>query len=98
MLPTLRPADLLLVSSRARVRPGDLVVARPLACPELLVVKRARVDLGACDWDVTADNLAVQGRGWTSGPASVQARVLCRWWPLLPRRRVERLRHSGPSG
>lgn len=86
MLPALRTGDLLLVrrlgaGDSARVRPGDLVVARPLARPELLVVKRARLDLGDGDWDVTADNAAVQGRGWTSGPATVVARVVLRWWP-----------------
>jgi phage repressor protein C with HTH and peptisase S24 domain len=81
MRPTLRPGDLLLVRRGAPVSPGDLVVARPLARPELLVVKRARLDLGDGDWDVTADNPAVFGRGWTSGPAAVVGRVVLRCWP-----------------
>ncbi|MSW65071.1 MAG: S26 family signal peptidase [Actinobacteria bacterium] len=86
MLPTLRPGDALLVDRAGRVRPGDLVLAHPLARPELLVVKRARLDLGDGDWDVTADNPLVAGRGWTSGPAHVVARVLLRWWPPVRRR------------
>lgn len=81
MLPTLRSGDGLLVRRGAAVRPGDLVVARPLARPELLVVKRARLDLGDGDWDVTADNPDVFGRGWTSGPATVLGTVVARWPP-----------------
>ena len=85
MLPVLRPGDRLLVRSGASVRPGALVVARPLARPELLVVKRARLDLGDGDWDLTADNPQVAGRGWTSGPASVLGVVLLRYWPAPSR-------------
>ena len=81
MLPTLRPGDALLVHWGGRIRPGDLVVGRPLARPELRVVKRARLDLGDGDWDLTADNAAVLGRGWTGGPARVEGRVVTRWWP-----------------
>ncbi len=81
MLPTLRPGDLLLVHRGAIVRPGALVTARPLARPELMVVKRARLELGDGDWDVTADNAEVAGRGWTSGPATVVATVIARWPP-----------------
>lgn len=82
MLPTLRPGDALLVRWGGTARVGDLVVARPLARPELLVVKRARLDLGDGDWDVTADNPDVVGRGWTSGPASVVGTVVVRYWPV----------------
>lgn len=81
MLPALRPGDRLLVRWGAPARPGRLVLARPLARPELLVVKRARLDLGDGDWDVTADNPAVAGRGWTSGPARVLGVVLLRYRP-----------------
>ena len=89
MLPTLRPGDRLLVHWGGRVRPHALVVARPMARPELLVVKRARLHLGGDDWDLTADNPDVFGRGWTSGPATVTGRVLLRyprWW--APARRA----------
>lgn len=84
MLPTLRPGDALLVGPAAGVRPGSLVVARPLARPGLLVVKRAVLDLGGGTWDVAADNDAVAGRGWTGGPADVVGRVVLRYWPLPP--------------
>lgn len=85
MLPTLAPRDLLLVRWGGDVRPGALVVARPLARPGLRVVKRARLDLGDGDWDVGADNPEVAGRGWTSGPATVLGTVVARW---PPRRKV----------
>ncbi len=88
MLPALRSGDALLVRWGAPVRPGDLVLAHPLARPGLLVVKRARLDLGDGDWDVTADNPLVAGRGWTSGPAHVVARVVLRLWPPGRRRRA----------
>jgi SOS-response transcriptional repressor LexA len=84
MLPGLRPGDALLVRWGGRVRVGALVVARPLARPELLVVKRARLDLGDGDWDLTPDNPEVVGRGWTGGPGHVLGTVLLRYWP--PRR------------
>ena len=41
MAPTLRHGDALLVRRGARVRPGDLVIARFPAGPAHLVVKRA---------------------------------------------------------
>lgn len=81
MLPTLHTGDRLLVQWGGAVWPGQLVVARPLVRPELLVVKRTRLPLDGADWDVTADNPEVWGRGWTSGPATVLARVLLRYWP-----------------
>ena len=82
MLPTLRSGDCLLVRYGARVRPGDLVVARPWARPELLVVKRAVEELPG-GWRVEADNEAVRGQGWTGGAADVLARVLVRYWRRL---------------
>ena len=81
MLPTLHPGDFLLVRYGARVRPGDLVVARPWTRPELLVVKRA-VEPVAGGWLVASDNPAVSGRGWTGGEADVLATVLWRYWPV----------------
>ena len=84
MLPTLRPGDCLLVRDGARVRPGDLVVARPWTRPELTVVKRA-VEPVAGGWLVASDNPAVAGLGWTGGEADVLARVVLRYWPLRRR-------------
>lgn len=85
MLPTLGPGDCLLVRPGARVRPGDVVVARFDARPDLLVVKRAvrRHDGG---WWVESDNPAVTDDSRRYGTAKVQARVLVRYWPLPPRR------------
>lgn len=58
MLPTLREGDLLLVRHGARVRPGDLVVAR---FPDgTLAVKRAvdqrRTASGRSGWWLVSDN------------------------------------------
>jgi nickel-type superoxide dismutase maturation protease len=85
MLPTLRPGDCLVVSSGARVRPGDVVVARFLARPELLVVKRVvrQADGG---WWVESDNPSVTDDSRRYGPAQVLSRVVLRYWPLPPRR------------
>ncbi len=85
MLPTLRPGDALLVRAGARVRPGDVVVARPWTRPELLVVKRAVAPV-AGGWLVASDNPEVAGAGWTGGEADVLARVVLRYWPLPVRR------------
>jgi phage repressor protein C with HTH and peptisase S24 domain len=84
MEPALHTGDCLLVRYGARVRPGDLVVARPWTRPELLVVKRA-VSPVAGGWLVDSDNPAVRGRGWTGGEADVLARVLLRYWPPCSR-------------
>ena len=85
MLPTLRSGDCLLVRYGGRVRPGGLVVARPWARPDLLVVKRALEELPG-GWRVEADNAAVRGQGWTGGAADVLATVVLRYWPLRRRR------------
>jgi nickel-type superoxide dismutase maturation protease len=88
MLPTLRPGDALLVRRGARVRRGDVVVARFPASPDLLVVKRAvRPVTGG--WWVESDNPAVTDDSRRYGPAHVLGRVVLRWWPpaqcgLLP--------------
>ena len=80
MLPVLRTGDCLLVAYGGRVRPGNLVIARPWTRPELLVVKRA-VEQVAGGWLVESDNAAVRGQGWTGGEADVVARVVLRYWP-----------------
>jgi phage repressor protein C with HTH and peptisase S24 domain len=81
MVPALRDGDCLLVRRGARVRPGDLVVARFRSRPELLVVKRA-VEARDGGWLLASDNPFAEG---PSGVADVEARVLLRYWPLRRR-------------
>jgi phage repressor protein C with HTH and peptisase S24 domain len=81
MSPTLRAGDALLVRRGGRaVRPGDVVVARFKARPELLVVKRAvrALDDG---WEVRGDNALVTDDSRAYGPADVLGRVVARYWP-----------------
>ena len=85
MLPTLREGDCLFVRPGARVRPGDVVVARLRERPSLLVVKRA-VEPVAGGWLLAADNPAVEGYGLTGGVGDVEARAVLRYWPLPVRR------------
>jgi nickel-type superoxide dismutase maturation protease len=90
MEPALRPGDWLLVwrgirrqGRLLRVRPGQIVVARHPARPELLLVKRAaRVQAGG--WWLDSDN---QGAGAVDSarfglvpPELIEGRVLCRYW------------------
>jgi phage repressor protein C with HTH and peptisase S24 domain len=81
MLPALREGDCLLVRRRARVRAGDVVVARLRERPSLLVVKRTvRQQDGG--WLLASDNPAVEGHGLTGGVGDVEAKVVLRYWPL----------------
>lgn len=80
MAPTLLPGDCLLVRRTARVRPGDIVVARFPARPGLLVVKRA-VRRHECGWWVQGDNPLVRDDSRRYGAAEVLGRVVLRWWP-----------------
>jgi nickel-type superoxide dismutase maturation protease len=91
MLPTLRPGDCLLVRPGARVRPGDVVVARFPSRPDLLVVKRAvrSADEGG-SWWVEGDNPLVEDDSRRFGSAQVVARVLVRYWPPSGWGRVRR--------
>ena len=84
MLPTLREGDCLLVRRRGRVRPGQVVVARFPARPDLLVVKRAVRPVGDLWW-VEGDNAAATDDSHRYGPAEVLGRVVLRYWPR-PRR------------
>ena len=84
MLPTLRPGDCLVVRRGARVRPGQVVVARFPSRPDLLVVKRAVRPVGALWW-VEGDNAAATDDSQRYGPAEVLGRVVLRYWPR-PRR------------
>ena len=85
MLPALRPGDCLLVRRVGRVRPGDVVVARFPARPDLLVVKRAVRPVDD-RWWVEGDNPAVTDDSRRYGPAEVLGRVVLRYWPLPPGR------------
>lgn len=89
MVPALHDGDCLLVRRKARIRPGDVVVARYRSRPALLVVKRAVEPLDG-GWLLGSDNPYVEG---PSGVADVEARVLLRYWPIT-RRGVGR---RGPS-
>ena len=85
MLPGLRPGDCLLVSVRAHVHPGDVVVARRPLVPGLLLVKRAvrRADGG---WWLLSDNAAEgldDSRVFGVLPdACVVGKVLFRYYPF----------------
>jgi phage repressor protein C with HTH and peptisase S24 domain len=80
MAPALKHGDALIVRRGARVRSGDVVVARFRNAPTLLVVKRAvrPVDGG---WWLEGDNSAVRDDSRRYGPADVLGRVLLRYWP-----------------
>ncbi len=86
MLPTLREGDLLLVRHGARVRPGDLVVAR---FPDgTLAVKRAqeqrRTRSGGAGWWLVSDNPDEGIDSRHRGPVAedqVLAVVRLRVWP-----------------
>ena len=88
MLPALRPGDCLLVSASARIRVGDLVVARRPHVEGLLLVKRVarREDAG---WWVLSDNGAAgldDSRAFGVLPdVLVVGRVIARYYPR-PRR------------
>jgi phage repressor protein C with HTH and peptisase S24 domain len=81
MAPTLRAGDALLVRRGGRaIRPGDVVVARFRARPDLLVVKRAvRAHDGG--WEVRGDNPLVADDSRAYGVADVLGRVVGRYWP-----------------
>ena len=80
MVPALRSGDALLVRRGGRVRPGDVVVARFRARPDLLVVKRAvRPEDGG--WWIEGDNALVEDDSRRYGVADVIGRVLIRYYP-----------------
>lgn len=80
MAPTLIDGDALLVWRGARVRPGDVVVARFRTRPDLLVVKRAeRAQDGG--WWLTGDNGLIADDSRRYGVADVIGRVFLRYWP-----------------
>jgi nickel-type superoxide dismutase maturation protease len=91
MEPALRPGDWLLVCRRvrssrpARIRPGQLVVARHPGRPGMLLVKRA-ARREQDDWWLDSDNPgagAVDSRSFGPVPAAlIEGRVLLRYWPV----------------
>lgn len=85
MSPTLRHGDVLIVRHGARVRSGDLVLARYRALPDRLVLKRA-VRPDGDGWWVASDNPFAGGDSAAHGVADVLARVVLRVWPGWPRR------------
>ena len=82
MVPALRDGDCVAVLRGARIRVGDVVVARYRSRPELLVVKRAVAEAEG-GWLLASDNPFVEG---PSGVADVEAKAVLRYWPLPPRR------------
>jgi nickel-type superoxide dismutase maturation protease len=80
MVPTLRSGDALLVRRGARVRSGDIVVARFRTRPELLVVKRA-VRPQDDGWWIQGDNTLIEDDSRRYGVADVIGRVLIRYYP-----------------
>ncbi|MGY2065086.1 S26 family signal peptidase [Blastococcus sp. SYSU DS0619] len=83
MSPTVRSGERLLarrLRPGARVRPGDVVLARFPARPELLVVKRVRRAVDGGHW-VEGDNAFVTDDSRSFGVAVVVGRVVGRLWP-----------------
>jgi phage repressor protein C with HTH and peptisase S24 domain len=85
MAPTLRHGDAVLARRGGRAtRPGDVVLARFRARPDLLVIKRA-VRAEGSGWWLEGDNALVTDDSRAYGVADVQARVVLRWWPRVSR-------------
>ncbi|MGY2084584.1 S26 family signal peptidase [Blastococcus sp. SYSU DS0539] len=83
MSPTVRSGDRLLarrLRPGGRVSPGDVVLARFPARPELLVVKRVRRAVDGGHW-VEGDNRFVTDDSRSFGAAVVVGRVVGRLWP-----------------
>jgi phage repressor protein C with HTH and peptisase S24 domain len=80
MAPALRAGDALLVRRGARIRAGDVVVARFRSRPDLLVVKRAVRERDG-GWEVRGDNDLVTDDSRVYGVADVIGRVFYRYWP-----------------
>lgn len=78
MVPTLRDGDVVVVRHGARVRPGDVVLARFRALPDRAVLKRVSRREGD-GWWLASDNPAAGGDSSVHGLADVQARVIASW-------------------
>ncbi|MCW2944309.1 MAG: putative phage repressor [Actinoallomurus sp.] len=84
MLPALRPGDWLLVRTRARIAPGDVVVASHPRQDRLIVKRAAWRDQGG--WWLESDNQQAMGRqdSWDFGAVPdelIVGRVVARYWP-----------------
>jgi nickel-type superoxide dismutase maturation protease len=93
MEPVLCPGDWLLVRRTRRVRPGQIVLARHPRRPAMLIVKRAaRREPGG--WWLESANPAAgavdSARFGAVPDALIEGRVLLRYWPLPPARRLRR--------
>jgi phage repressor protein C with HTH and peptisase S24 domain len=75
MVPTLRDGDLLLVWRTARVRPGQVVLARFRSLPDRPVLKRT-VRCTADGWWLASDNEAAGSDSSVHGVADVLGRVV----------------------
>ena len=84
MVPTLHDGDLVAVRYGARIRPGDVVLARFRDLPDRPVLKRVSRREGD-GWWLASDSPAAAGDSEVHGVADVQARVVARWrrgsWP-----------------
>jgi phage repressor protein C with HTH and peptisase S24 domain len=87
MVPTLYDGDVVLVRYGARVRVGDVVLARFRTLPGRDVLKRV-VRADGDGWWLASDNALAGGDSATHGAADVRARVvlLRRHGRGLPRR------------
>jgi phage repressor protein C with HTH and peptisase S24 domain len=85
MTPTLRHGDVLVVRHGARIRPGDVVLARFRSLPDRLVLKRA-VRPEQDGWWLASDNPFAGGDSTVHGVADVLARVVLRLSPGRPAR------------
>jgi phage repressor protein C with HTH and peptisase S24 domain len=77
MVPTLRDGDRVVVRHGARIRPGDVVLARYRSMPARLVLKRT-VRPADGGWWLASDNPAAGGDSDAHGVADVHARVVLR--------------------
>jgi phage repressor protein C with HTH and peptisase S24 domain len=84
MVPTLRDGDMVVVRHGARVRVGDVVLARFRDMPDRAVLKRVSRRAGD-GWWLASDNAAAAGDSAVHGVADVHGRVVVRWgrgsWP-----------------
>jgi phage repressor protein C with HTH and peptisase S24 domain len=80
MAPTLRDGDALIARRGARVRTGDIVVARFRSRPGLLVVKRVMREQDD-GWWLEGDNEFVHDDSRAYGVADVIGRVVFRYYP-----------------
>jgi phage repressor protein C with HTH and peptisase S24 domain len=85
MVPTLRHGDRVLVRYGARLRPGDVVLARYRTLPDRVVVKRAEREQDG-GWWLSSDNAFAGGDSAAHGIADVLARVLLVVRSGIPRR------------